>query len=195
MGRVDLDTAWQRALSLAWDGFCARTTQVGAVVANENGQIVAQGQNRRQPAATERQLSHCHIAHAQINALARPPPDRRYEGHTLVMTLEPCCMCTGAIAQTAIRRVHFAGRDPYAGATRMPIGTPQALRRPLQVTGPVPDHYGWLAELLHLLWLLHHNALAPVLDAQRRGVPDAYAAAAAQSIRDPFARWHGTGPP
>jgi hypothetical protein len=37
--------------------------------------------------------------------------------------------------------------------------------------------------------------LAPVLDAQRRGVPDAYAAAAAQSIRDPFARWHGTGPP
>jgi hypothetical protein len=40
MGRVDLDTAWQRALSLAWDSFCAGTTQVGAVVANENGQIV-----------------------------------------------------------------------------------------------------------------------------------------------------------
>jgi hypothetical protein len=108
--------------------------------------------------------------------------------HTLVTTLEPCCMCTGAIVQGTIRRVRFAGHDPYAGAARMPIGTAQALRRPLQVTGPLRGHYGWLAELLHMLWLLHHNASAPVLDAQRHGVPDAYAAAAAPRTRDLFAR-------
>jgi hypothetical protein len=44
-------------------------------------------------------------------------------------------MRTGAIVQTTIRRVYFAGRDPYAGAARMPMGPPQALRRPLQVIG------------------------------------------------------------
>lgn len=44
--------------------------------------------------------------------------------HTPLTTLEPCCMCTGAIVQTTTQRVHFAGCDPYAGAARMPIGTP-----------------------------------------------------------------------
>ena len=41
------DHAWERALELAWDAFCADTTPVGAVVINAAGAIVAEGRGRR----------------------------------------------------------------------------------------------------------------------------------------------------
>jgi Cytidine and deoxycytidylate deaminase zinc-binding region len=73
---VSLDAAWQRALELAWASFLAGTTPVGAVVTGPDGNMVAEGRGRRyeQPDGTGRQLAYCHIAHAEINALAELPP-------------------------------------------------------------------------------------------------------------------------
>jgi hypothetical protein len=77
---VELDGAWQRALEQAWQSFLAGTTPVGAVVADSLGEIVAEGRGRRyEDAAGGRQLTYCHIAHAEINALALLPPVRHYE--------------------------------------------------------------------------------------------------------------------
>jgi tRNA(Arg) A34 adenosine deaminase TadA len=78
--------------------------------------------------------AYCHVAHAEINALAGLPPTQHYEDHILLTTLEPCCMCLGAGVQSTITRVHFAGRDPYGGASDLVIDTPQARRRPMAVT-------------------------------------------------------------
>ena len=173
---MELDTAWHRALELAWDSFLAGTTPVGATVTGPDGNIVAEGRGRRyeQRNGAGSQLAFCHIAHAEVNALAELPPTRHYEDHILLTTLEPCCMCLGAAVQSTIMRLHFAGRDPYGGASQLRIDTPQARRRPLAVSGPLTSPLGWFAELLHVRWLIEYGASERVLDEQQRGIPDIY---------------------
>jgi tRNA(Arg) A34 adenosine deaminase TadA len=184
---MELDEAWQRALDQAWQSFLAGTTPVGAVVTDPVGEIVAEGRGRRyENADGGRQLAYCHIAHAEINALALLPPGRHYEDHILLTTLEPCCMCLGAAVQATLTRLHFAGRDPYAGASGLVVDTPQARRRPLAVTGPLAGRPGRFAELLHVRWLLDVRAADPVLDVQRRGIPEIYRAAVDPAVAELF---------
>jgi len=132
-----LEDAWERALELAWDAFCGHTTPVGAVVVDATGGIVAEGRGRRYEATgPSRQLAGTHVAHAEINALARLGADRHYQDHALLTTLEPCGMCHGAAVQATIGTLGYAGADPYGGTGDLVFGTPQARRRPLRVTGP-----------------------------------------------------------
>jgi len=190
---MDLDGAWQLALEQAWQSFLADTTPVGAVVTNSLGEIVAEGRGRRyENADGGRQLTFCHIAHAEINALALLPPGRHYEDHILLTTLEPCCMCLGAAVQATFTRLHYAGRDPYGGASSLVIDTPQARRRPLTVTGPLAGWPGRFAELLHLRWLLDFRAAEPVLDVQRQGLPEVYRAAVDPAVADLFSQLKAT---
>ena len=192
---MHLDEGWRRALELAWQSFVAGTTPVGAVVTDRGGDVVAEGRGRRyeQPDGTHGHLAYCHIAHAEINALAQLPPTRHYEDHILLTTLEPCCMCVGAAVQSTITRMFFAGRDPYAGASRLRVETPQARRRPLVITGPLADPRGQLAELLHVRWLLDYGAAAPVLDAHQRGIADVYERAADPAANRLFAELRRDG--
>jgi tRNA(adenine34) deaminase len=86
---------------------------IGAVVVRE-GQILAAAHNRRM-------LDHDPTAHAEILALraaARELGDWRLEGCTLAVTLEPCCMCAGAIVLARIGRLAYGADDPKAGAVR-----------------------------------------------------------------------------
>ncbi len=186
---VELDGAWQRALAQAWQSYLAGTTPVGAVVVDSVGDIIAEGRGRRyENADAGRQLAYCHIAHAEVNALAMLPPGRHYEDHILLTTLEPCCMCLGAAVQATFTRLHFAGRDPYAGASGLVVDTPQARRRPLAVTGPLAGPPGRFAELLHVRWLLDFRAAEPVIDVQRRALPDIYQVAADPVVSGLFGR-------
>jgi tRNA(Arg) A34 adenosine deaminase TadA len=189
------DAAWDRALELAWESFLAGTTPVGAVVSGPDGAIVAAGRGRRyeQPDGLGGQLADCPIAHAEINALAGLPPTRHYEDHVLLTTLEPCCMCLGAAVQSAIGQLHFAGRDPYGGASRLQIDTPQARRRAVAVTGPLADPRGWFAELLHVRWLIEFGAGQHVLDEQRRALPGVYQLAAGSAAAQLFGRLRHEG--
>jgi tRNA(Arg) A34 adenosine deaminase TadA len=190
LGSVMTDVAWHRSLELAWESFCAGTTPVGAVVIDPDGKIVAEGRGRRYepPDSTGNQLTHCHIAHAEINALAALPSSRHYEDHTLLTSLEPCCMCLGAAIQSAITRLDYAGRDPYGGASQLSIDTPQARRRPLAIAGPLKDARGRFAELLHLRWLVDHGAAEPVLAIQQRGIPGIFHKAAQPATASLFDR-------
>ena len=187
---MSVDDAWPRALELAWASFLAGTTPVGAVVTGPDGTVVAEGRGRRyeEPDGTGRQLAYCHVAHAEINALAGLPPTRHYDDHVLLTTLEPCCMCLGAAVQSTITDLRFAGRDPYGGAAELQIRTPQARRRPLRVTGPLPGPRGWFAELLHVRWLIEHGASRPVMAALESGIPDICQAAAGQAADTIFRR-------
>jgi tRNA(Arg) A34 adenosine deaminase TadA len=167
-----LDHAWARALELAWEAFCGRTTPVGAVVVDAAGAIVAEGRGRRyEQAGPPRQLAGTHVAHAEINALAQLAADRHYEDHTLLTTLEPCGMCHGAAVQATVGALSYAGADPYGGTAALHFGTPQARRRSLQVAGPLPDERGRLAELLHIVWLIQYPAGSHVLAAQQVILP------------------------
>jgi tRNA(adenine34) deaminase len=184
---ANLDDAWDLALALAWHSYLAGTTPVGAVVVNAHGNIMAEGRGRRrEPPSSDQQLAYSHIAHAEVNALALLPPDRGYEDHTLLTTLEPCCMCVGAVVQSKMTRIHYAGRDPYAGASGLVIDVPQVRRRPLHVTGPLADDRGHFAELIHIRYLLDRRSSNRVLEEHEWAMPDIFHAAAKPSTADLF---------
>ncbi len=86
---------------------------IGAVVARiSDGTVVAQRHN-------ERELTHDPTAHAEILALqdaARALGSWRLTDYALVVTLEPCAMCAGALVNSRIGLVVFGAEDPKAGA-------------------------------------------------------------------------------
>jgi tRNA(adenine34) deaminase len=86
---------------------------VGAVLVDAAGEIVARGRN-------EKELLGDPTAHAEIVAIREASAllgDWRLEGMTLVVTLEPCVMCAGAIQAARISRVVFGAWDEKVGAS------------------------------------------------------------------------------
>lgn len=86
---------------------------VGAVIMDASGEIIARGRN-------EKELSGDPTAHAEIVAIREATSllgDWRLEGMTLVVTLEPCVMCAGAIQAARISRVVFGAWDEKVGAS------------------------------------------------------------------------------
>jgi tRNA(adenine34) deaminase len=85
---------------------------VGAVVVDEHGQVVGRGRNRREAEGDP-------TAHAEVVAIreaARARGEWRLAGCTLVVTLEPCTMCAGAIGLARLDRLVFGAFDEKAGA-------------------------------------------------------------------------------
>ena len=85
---------------------------VGAVILDEAGTVIARARNRRE---ADRDPT----AHAEIVAIrqaARAVGDWRLTGLTLVVTLEPCTMCAGAVTLARLGRLVYGAEDPKAGA-------------------------------------------------------------------------------
>ena len=100
------------ALAVAHGALASGDVPVGAVIINKQGEIVATGHN-------ERELHNDPTAHAEIVAIRRACEKSgqwRLEDHTIIVTLEPCAMCAGAIAQSRISTVIFGAWDEKAGA-------------------------------------------------------------------------------
>lgn len=111
MTAADLD-AMRRALVLAAEAGAAGDVPVGAVVLDARGAVIGEGRNLREQ-------THDPTAHAEIiavRAAAETHGGWNLEQHTLVVTLEPCIMCAGAILQARIGRVVFGAWDDKAGA-------------------------------------------------------------------------------
>ncbi len=102
-----------RALELASAAAAAGDVPVGAVVLNAAGEIIGEGHNRRE-------LSHDPTAHAEVIALreaAAASGRWRLDDCTLVVTLEPCLMCAGAVLAARVPRLVIGAWDEKAGAT------------------------------------------------------------------------------
>ena len=85
---------------------------VGAVILDEAGTVLVRARNRRE---ADRDPT----AHAEIVAIrqaARALGGWRLTGLTLVVTLEPCTMCAGAVTAARLARVVYGAEDPKAGA-------------------------------------------------------------------------------
>ena len=118
---------------------------IGAVLLDSNGEIVATDRNRRE----ER---HDPTAHAEILVLSQRSQelgDWRLNGHTLVVTLEPCPMCAGAAVWARLDRIVYGAADPKAGAAWSLYNIPQDRRlnhRIELVEGVLGDECGQLLE-------------------------------------------------
>ena len=102
----------QAALSLAKVAGDSGDVPVGAIVVNEAGEILGSGQNLREK-------NNDPSAHAEIVAIrqaAEKIGSWRLDGLTMVVTLEPCAMCAGAISQSRFKRLVFGTWDEKAGA-------------------------------------------------------------------------------
>ncbi|MGY4915965.1 tRNA adenosine(34) deaminase TadA [Streptomyces sp. 900116325] len=102
----------RRALDEAAQAARAGDVPVGAVVLGPGGALLATGHNEREATGDP-------TAHAEILAVRRAAAalgEWRLSGCTLVVTLEPCTMCAGALVQSRVARVVCGARDEKAGA-------------------------------------------------------------------------------
>ena len=104
--------AMERALALAADAGAAGDVPVGAVVLDADGRVIGEGRNLRE--VTQDPTAHAEVV--ALRAAAAQSGSWNLEGCTLVVTLEPCIMCAGAILQARISRVVFGAWDDKAGA-------------------------------------------------------------------------------
>jgi tRNA(adenine34) deaminase len=107
------DDAMAIALAEAADAAAAGDVPVGAVVLGPDGALISRRHN-------ERELRQDPVAHAELLAIqdaATALGRWRLSGCTVVVTLEPCPMCAGALLASRVDRVVFGATDPKAGAT------------------------------------------------------------------------------
>jgi tRNA(adenine34) deaminase len=154
-------TGWvSLALAQAEYALDAGEAPIGCVLLREDGSVVASAYNTM--VATG-----CLIAHAEINALtAAAGKTVRGERLTMVSSLEPCVMCTGAAMEAGVATIVFALRAPAdAGSTRVrPPSSPEA---------SMPDIFGDVladsSRKLFVDWLSRHEGDAS-RESQRRFV-------------------------
>lgn len=104
-----------QAIAAAGAAAATGDVPVGAVVLDPAGRVVARAANAREATGDP-------TAHAEIVALraaagsAGGAAGWRLDGHTLVVTLEPCTMCAGALVLARVARLVYGAADPKAGA-------------------------------------------------------------------------------
>jgi len=102
----------QQAIASACEVKSSGDVPVGALIVNEAGEIVSFGKN-------EREKDNDPTAHAEVLAIRKASEKLgswRLDDLTLIVTLEPCVMCAGAILQSRIKRLVFGAFDQKAGA-------------------------------------------------------------------------------
>jgi tRNA(adenine34) deaminase len=135
---VDYKQLMQQAIELAKGASNCDDVPVGALIVNEQGEVLATGQNLREK-------NNDPTAHAEMVAIkniGNKIGNWRLDDLTLVVTLEPCVMCAGAIAQSRIKRLVYGAFDEKAGAVGSiwdVIRDPRALTRVEVVSGVLAD--------------------------------------------------------
>ena len=124
----------QQAILLAKAAADNGDVPVGALVVNEAGEVLGTGHNLRQ-------VNNDPTAHAEIVAMrmaASKLNNWRMDELTMIITLEPCAMCAGAISQSRFKRVVFGAWDEKAGAVGSVwdvIRDPRSLNKVEVITG------------------------------------------------------------
>ena len=127
-----------QAIELANDAAAHDDVPVGAIVVNELGEVLGTGHNLREK-------SNDPTAHAEMVAMrnaASKIGNWRMDELTMVVTLEPCAMCAGAISQSRFKRLVFGAWDEKAGAVGSQwdlLRDPRQLHKPEVIAGVMAD--------------------------------------------------------
>ena len=147
--------AWMRlALAEADAALPSDDVPVGAVVVGPDGEVLGRGHNVREAEGDP-------TGHAEVRALqaaARAVGEWRLDGCTLVVTLEPCTMCAGALVLARVGRLVYGAEDPKAGAVGSLWDVVRDRRlnhRPEVVGGVLADE---CAEALRAFFRTHREA-------------------------------------
>ena len=133
----------QQAISLAREAAVKGDVPVGALVVDDSGSILGMGANLREQ-------DNDPTAHAEIVAIrnaANKIGSYRLDDLTMVVTLEPCGMCAGAIAQSRIKRLVFGSFDEKYGAVGSVwdlLRDPRAIYKPEVLSGLLEKECGEL---------------------------------------------------
>ena len=128
----------QQAISLAKEAAIKGDVPVGALVVDDAGTIIGMGANLREQ-------DNDPTAHAEIVAIrnaAKKVGNYRLDDLTMVVTLEPCGMCAGAIAQSRIKRLVFGSFDEKYGAVGSVwdlLRDTRAIYKPEVISGVLED--------------------------------------------------------
>ena len=108
----DPEVLMNQALAVAKGALITADVPVGAIVIDPDGNLIGTGFNRRE-------IDSDPSSHAEIVAMreaGKKLNNWRLDGCTVVVTLEPCAMCAGAIAQSRVKTLIFGAWDEKAGA-------------------------------------------------------------------------------
>lgn len=134
---ADYEVWMRRALALAAQAGDQGEVPVGAVVVVD-GEVVGEGRN--QPIATTDPTAHAEIV--ALRAAATRVKNYRLSGATLIVTVEPCLMCVGAMIHARIGTVVYGAPEPRAGALGSAVAaheTPGVNHRLTVVGGVLAD--------------------------------------------------------
>lgn len=121
---ISYQAVMQAALDLATEAGEHGDVPVGAVLLDESGASVAADRNRRE----EQRDPTAHAEMLVLSSRARQIGDWRLTGHTLVVTLEPCIMCSGAAVWARLDRIVYGAADLKAGGAWSLYNIPQDRR-------------------------------------------------------------------
>lgn len=147
--------ALEEAFGLAAQAGGAGDVPVGAVVLDADGRVIGRGRNRREDPTHPDPTAHAEVLALReaAGALGR----WRLEGCTLVVTLEPCVMCAGAVVAARVGRLIFAAWDQKAGAcgSLRDVVRDTRLNHRVEVVGGVDEARG--AEILREFFMTHRE--------------------------------------
>lgn len=127
-----IEKPWQIAFEQGWEALKNGSIPIGAVITDENGNVISLGRNR----INEFGKSNPRISHAETEAIqnldrSKYPNVREY---TLFACMEPCPMCMGTFVMSNLRKLRVAARDSYCGAVHYCKDDPYIAAKNIQVS-------------------------------------------------------------
>jgi tRNA(adenine34) deaminase len=136
----NLEKPWKLAFELAITSLLEGSIPIGAVVVDENDNVVSRGRNKLFEKHHEKnQITNHPLAHAEMNAILQIENLYNQKEHTyhIYTTMEPCPLCFGAVLMSDIYHIHYAAKDPWAGSTD--LSNQYVTFKNIQIEGPVLD--------------------------------------------------------
>lgn len=130
----DYGDAMMRALAQAQKAASGGDVPIGAIIIDDAGSVLAVGHNERDATGDA-------TAHAEIQAIRALSVQRgswRLDGLTMVVTVEPCTMCAGAIVAARLEKLIFGALEPKTGAvvSLWDVVRDRRLNHQVEVIGP-----------------------------------------------------------
>ena len=138
----NLPIYWQVCFEEAWDSYINGSVPIGAVVVNDQGNIIAKGRNMvNEKQAPAGYICWNKLAHAELNCLLQVSfhEHENIRSYSLYTTIEPCPLCFGAVVMSNVRTLKYAARDRYAGCTDICDLNSYIKSKPIKILGHDPD--------------------------------------------------------